>query len=215
MTNLIYREAILQVYELASSTERLEIVAPLMCIKKVLLRISVLPDKAIEEFMTLYTALREKSQEGGWNPELPSLLRRMLFMICLSDNPIQHTVKPEALLQVCKCKADCLRLTRKYNTLLGPVWAHYSMEVSTAERSACNALYAMLEEQFSLWLQVFNCTNKGEAVQQQEAYIEGLKTVHTRFIYPREYATLLDEITVKQTLMMKRLNNLCLSTDNA
>ena len=208
MTNSVFREAVLQVYELAARTERLEIIAPLMCLKKLLLCASVLPEKAFKDFMTLLAAFREKSQQSGWDPELPSLLRRMLFMVCLSDNPAPQAVEPEMLRWVCKRKADCLRMTKECNALMEPVWAHYSTEVRTAEETACNALYAMLEEQFSLWLQLFNCANKDEAVEQMEAYFEGLKTVHTQFIFPREYANLMDKTTVKQTLMLEKIKNL-------
>lgn len=205
MTNSVFREAVLQVYELAARTERLEIIAPLMCVKKMLLCVSVLPEKAFKDFMAQLAAIREKSQQSGWDPELPSLLRRMLFTVCLSDNPMLQAVEPEMLRQVCKCKASCLRLMKECNALMEPLWAHYSMEVKANEESVCNALYAMLEEQFSLWLQLFSYTNRGEAIHQQETYSEALETVHSQFIFPREYANLMDEITVKQTLMQEKI----------
>ena len=208
MTNSVFREAVLQVYELAARTERLEIIAPLMCVKKMLLCVSVLPEKVFKDFMDQLAAIREKSQQSGWNPELPSLLRRMLFTVCLSDNPMPQAVEPETLRQVCKRKADCLRLMKEYNALMEPMWAHYSTEVRTAEETACNALYATLEEQFSLWLQLFSYTNRGETIHQQETYSEAMETVHTQFIFPREYANLMDEITVKQTLMLEKLKNM-------
>lgn len=215
MEKSVFRETVLLADDLAARTERLEIIAPLMCLKKALMLLPAPPEKAVEEFSPLFAAFQEKSKEYGWNQELPSLFRRMLFLVCLSDAQVAPDAEPGALRRVCVRKASCIRLTREWEGLMASVWVHYNEELQAAEEAACNVMRAMLEEQFSSWLQLFNCANKGMSIQQQNAYMEMLETVRDQFVFPQKFAQQMDEMTVRKTMMREKIKNFCLPVEDS